>query len=368
MKTTAKVRVGVVGAGGGAGSGMVRTVLSSEETTLVAVAEVAEEKRKRLLAELTVPVYQDYRELLAREDIDLVVNSTPNFVHAEVAIAALNSGKYVFSEKPMGMNPAEISAILQAERESGRVCQINFEMRYSLMSRRIREIIEAGEIGEVMNIHFVHNCGGVGFVKKPGDWRGDPAMVGGYFIEEGCHRLDLFRYYMGLDPESVLAVPAPNLRGPDGWHRGYREPACTLCFFPGGKLAQLTTIQHLGVHPVETPGMEPELGHEYGIKVVGSEGGIRADFWRSFIQIVYFAGREGNTRLKRTESYQGLALNSLHHDSRGFFMDFVKRIRKAHPPFMTAADSARTMAVVFACESSLLSGQPVPVDYTFIPG
>ncbi|MCM8769785.1 MAG: Gfo/Idh/MocA family oxidoreductase [Candidatus Omnitrophica bacterium] len=366
MSKTRRIRVGVVGAGGGAGSGMVWAARTSEEMELVAVAEVSEEKRKKLTSELSVPVYGDYQELLARNDIDLIVNATPNWVHAEVATAALKSGKHVFSEKPMAMNPREVANLLRVEKESGRVLQINFEMRYSLMSRRIKEIIEAGELGEVKNIHFVHNCGGTGFVKKSGDWRADPAKVGGYFIEEGCHRLDLFRYYLGCDPESILAVPAPNLRGPDGWHRGYREPACTLCFFPGGKLAQLTTIQHLGVYPVEVPGMEPELGHEYEIKIVGSDGGLRADFWRAFIQVVYFGGEEGNTRLKRTESYQGLPLNVLHHDSRGFFLDFGRRLLEDKPPLVNAEDSARTMAAVFAAESSMVLGQPVAVDYSFI--
>lgn len=360
-----KVKVAVVGAGG-AGSGIIRTVLNSEETELVAVAEVSEEKRQKLKEQISVPVYQDYQQLLASEEPDLVVNSTPNFVHARVAVSCLEKGKHVFSEKPMGMNKEEVLSILKAQEKTGKIFQVNFEMRYSLMSRRIKEIIVSGELGEVMNIHFVHNCGGTGFVKKQGDWRADPDKVGGYFIEEGCHRLDLFRYYMNCEVESVLAVPAPNLRGPDGWHRGYREPACTLCFFPGGKLAQLTTIQHLGVYPVEVPGMEPDLGHEYGIKIVGSEGGLRADFWRAFIQVVYFAGKSGNTRLKRTESYQGLPNYLLHHDTPGFFLDFVRRLKESKPPFMSATDSARSMAVVFACETSLRTGEKVPVDYSFL--
>lgn len=358
-----KLGVGIIGVGG-SGMGQCKSVKESPEMELIAIAEIDDEKRKRICEELKVSGYKDYKELLTREDIDLVYIATPNFLHAQIATDALKSGKHVFCEKPMGLTKEEIALMLKAEKESKKYLLINFEMRYSIMSRRIKEIVDEGEIGEVKNIFFIHCPGGVGFLKKEGDWRADPSKVGGYYFEEGCHRLDIFRYWMGSDPEEVEAIPAPSLRGEDGWHRGYKEPVCTLCFFPDGKIATLITLQHRGAYPVLEPGMEPQLGHEYSTSLMGSEGSIKVDFWERYIQIFQFEGKAGYTSLKRTESYKGIPHYKLHHDSIGFFKDFARRILKGEKPFMSAFDSWKTMAVVFACEESFKkNGKRVKVNY-----
>ncbi|MFH0795812.1 MAG: Gfo/Idh/MocA family oxidoreductase [Candidatus Omnitrophota bacterium] len=358
-----KIGIGIIGTGG-AGSGLCSIVKSSPNMELVAIAETNDERRKEICEKLQIPGYRDYQELLRHEDIYLVYNATPNFLHARVATDALKAGKHVFSEKPMGLTREEIGGMLNAEKESKKYLQIDFETRYSIMGRWITELVDAGELGEVKNIFFIHCSGGPGFLKKHGDWRANPSKVGGYYFEEGCHRLDIFRKWMGVEIEEVESIPAPGLRGPDGWHRGYREPACTLCFFPDGKLATLVTLQHRGAHPVLEPGMEPKLGHEYAASLMGSEGSIRSDFWERYIQLFKFEGPAGHPVLKRTESYKGIPHGKLFHDADGFLQDFARRILAGERPFMSAFDSWKTMAVVFACEESFKrKGERVKVNY-----
>ncbi len=349
---------------GMAGSGAAAFVKEHRDLELVAVADPSEERRLAAEEKFAVRTYGDYRKMLKEEEIDVLCNKTPNFLHAEVAIAALEKGCYIFSEKPVATTREDIAAMLKAEKESGKHIQINFEMRYSRLSHRIKEIIDAGEIGEPKNLLFTHISGDAGFIPHKGDWRADLSKVGGYYIEEGCHRLDLMRYYFGADPESVEAIPSPNLRGPEAWHRGYREPACTLCFFPGGKFGNLITMPHRAV--LYTPkGMEPELGHEYGVSITGTGGALKTDFWRSSLKLFRYEGEKGITYLNRTEDYTGLDQNFLHHNSRGFFRDFIDRIRSGQKPFMSAFDSWKTMAVVFACEESFRQGgKRIKVDYS----
>ncbi|HOL21562.1 MAG TPA: Gfo/Idh/MocA family oxidoreductase [bacterium] len=356
------VNVGIVGFGG-VGEHITKYILKQTDIKIKAIAEQDETKRKRAEEIYGLKTYADHRKLCEDKDIEVIYNATPNFMHSEVAIAGLKSGKHVFSEKPFAMTKEEIAAMLKAEKESGRYLQIDFEMRYSLLCKRVKELIDAGEIGEPKNILFNHFCGGQGFEKEK-TWRAKIENIGGYYIEEGCHRLDIFRYYMGEEMEEVMAIPAPQPRGPEGWHRAYREPACTLCFFPGEKLANLITIQHRAVY-FAPPGMENELGHEYNVSVVGSEGSLYANFWKSKILLMDFSGPGGKTCLKRVESYPVEDPNVLHHDSRGFFRDFVYRIRDGKPPFFSAFDSWKTMACVFACEESFKKGgERVKVDYT----
>lgn len=359
-----KVRMAVVGFGG-TGRGAATLIKESSDLELIAVSDPSEKCRKIAEEEFGAKkTYADYREMLKKEKIDILTNNTPNFLHAEVVIAALKAGCHVFSEKPFAMTKQEISAMLKAEKESGKYLQINFEMRYSKLSYRIKEVIDNEEIGEPKNLLFTHIQGGSGFVPRDEDWRADANKVGGYYIEEGCHRIDLMRWYLNSDPESVEAIPAPNLRGPLAWHRGYREPACTLCFFPERKLGILITMPHRAVF--YTPrGMEPELGHEYEVSITGSDGAIRTDFWRGYLQLFEYQGEKGLTYLNRMESYPGIDNNILHHDSQGFLRDFIDRIKAGKKPFMSSFDSWKTMAVVFACEESFRQdGNKVNVDYT----
>ncbi len=358
-----KLKVAIAGFGM-TGSNTADFLKEQDDLEFVAVAEPSQERRHIAEEKFGVRTYGDYREMLKKEKIDIFCNKTPNFLHAEVAVAALEAGCHVFSEKPVATTKQDIAAMLKAEEKSGRRIQINFEMRYSRLSCRVKEVIDAGEIGDPKNLLFTHISGSVGFVPQKGDWRADISKVGGYYIEEGCHRLDLMRYYFNADPESVEAIPSPDLRGPNAWHRGYREPACTLCFFPGGKLGNLITMPHRAVfHAPE--GMEPELGHEYGVSITGSDGALRTDFWKPSLQLLRYEGPNGITCLNRTESYKGLEYNFLYHNSRGFLRDFIDRMKSGQKPFMSAFDSWKTMAVVFACEESFREeGKRIKVDYS----
>ncbi|MDD3726667.1 MAG: Gfo/Idh/MocA family oxidoreductase [Candidatus Ratteibacteria bacterium] len=356
------MKIGIVGFGG-VGEDIAKYIINQEDIKIEAIADMDETKRKKAEEVYGIKVYADYRKLCEDKDIEVIYNATPNFMHPEVAITALRSGRHVFSEKPFAIKKEDIAAMLKAEKESGKYLQIDFEMRYSLLPKRVKEIIDAGEIGKPKNILFNHFCGGQGF-EKENTWRARIENVGGYYIEEGCHRIDIFRYYMGEEMEEVMAIPAPQIRGDEGWHRAYREPACTLCFFPEEKLANLVTIQHRGVY-FAPPGMENELGHEYNVSVVGSEGSLYTNFWKGTILLMNFSGPGGKTSLNRMESYPGLDTNFLHHNSLGFFRDFVYRIRDGRPPLFSASDSWKTMACVFACEESIREGgKRVKVDYT----
>ena len=101
-----------------------------------------------------VPVHLDYRELLARSDVDAVDIVLPNDLHAEVGVAALERGKDVLLEKPMARTAEECDALLAAAARSGRVLSIGHELRLSAQWGRIKAMIDAGEIGEPLYMLF----------------------------------------------------------------------------------------------------------------------------------------------------------------------------------------------------------------------
>lgn len=99
----------------------------------------------------------DWREIVARDDIDLVTIATPNSLHEPIAIAALQSGKHVMCEKPLALSLAGARRMAEAARESGLVTAVNHRYRWVPAARYLKELVAAGEAGEVRQI-FMFYC------------------------------------------------------------------------------------------------------------------------------------------------------------------------------------------------------------------
>src|SRR5262245_13255043 len=122
-----------------------------------------------------VPVYLDYRALLARPDIDAVDIVVPNHLHAEIGVAALLAGKNVLLEKPMAPTVEACDQLLEAARTSGRVLSIGLELRLSRQWGRIKAIIDAADIGEPQSA--VVNLFRFPYRPGAGGWRYEPDRV-----------------------------------------------------------------------------------------------------------------------------------------------------------------------------------------------
>jgi predicted dehydrogenase len=98
----------------------------------------------------------DYRDLLTRSDIDAIAVISPDYLHEEHAVAALEAGKHVFCEKPLGITIAGCDHILAAAQRSGTVLMVGHNMRYMPMFRTMKEIVDSGVIGEVKAVWVRH--------------------------------------------------------------------------------------------------------------------------------------------------------------------------------------------------------------------
>src|SRR5437879_783674 len=115
MAHSEKVRCAVVGAGGFAAACHVPGLQVHPRADVVVLCGRSEERRRAIAERLGVPeTAADYREVVARPDIDAVTITTPNVSHREIALAALAAGKHVFCEKPLAMNTAEAEAMVRA--------------------------------------------------------------------------------------------------------------------------------------------------------------------------------------------------------------------------------------------------------------
>ena len=86
----------------------------------------------------------DYREMLERDDVDAVAITSPDFVHEEHAVAALEAGKHVFCEKPLAITTEGCDRILRTWKASGKRLMVGFNMRYMPVFRVMKEIVDSG--------------------------------------------------------------------------------------------------------------------------------------------------------------------------------------------------------------------------------
>ena len=205
-----------------------------------------------------VPVHLDYRELLARPDVDVADLVVPNHLHEEIGVAALDQGKDVLLEKPMAATAEQCDRLLTAARRSGRVLTVGHELRLSTQWGRVKAIIDAGDIGEP--VYALHTLFRLPYRPGADGWRHDRSRVGSWILEEPVHAFDSLMWYLERhgDPLSVLAL-GNGRRAEEGMEDNFTA----LLRFRGGAYAVVTeTLAAFEYHHVT--------------EVVGREGAIRA--------------------------------------------------------------------------------------------
>ena len=199
---SSKLKVGVIGAGGIAGSHIQRLKPMSD-VEVVSVCDVREGAARKRADEFGIPeVYTDYRDLLKKSPVDAVSVCTPNFFHAEPTIAALKAGKHVIVEKPMAMNVKEAKAMVDAAEKSKKVLTVGFQLRYSPKAQMLKRAAEDGQFGKILYVRCqamrrrgIPNWGVFGQKELQG---------GGPMIDIGVHILECAHYVMGK-PKPVAA-------------------------------------------------------------------------------------------------------------------------------------------------------------------
>lgn len=142
--------------------------------------------------------YQDYREMLLDDAIDVVHICTPHFEHKRMILAALAAGKHVFCEKPVGMNSSEFGDIVQAVDQSPGLLGVCYQNRLNPTSLRIRHELSEGELGKMLGMKAVLTWSRSGAYYTESPWRGRLATEGGsLLINQAIHTLDLMQWFAG---------------------------------------------------------------------------------------------------------------------------------------------------------------------------
>jgi len=141
----------------------------------------------------------DLDEVLGAADVDLVFVATRHDSHAEIAEAALRSGKAVWLEKPVGLTSEQVARVVAAAAESGGFLTVGYNRRFSAHTRRIREAF--AQRSAPLAIHYSVAAGPT----PGGTWITDPVVGGGRIVGEACHFVDLCTFLVGALPVRVHA-------------------------------------------------------------------------------------------------------------------------------------------------------------------
>ena len=237
-------RVGIIGCGG-MGKSHASAYTQNPATKLVAAMDIRPESAKKLAAEFSISaVYTDYKEMLTKEDLDLISISTWQGVRAEITVAAANAGgKGILGEKPMAVSLGQADDMIEVCEKQGAKLAIGHQGRFSAINTEIRRLIQDGAIGEPTLLH-----------------RRSKPNAG--LLNIGTHLIDGMRYHLS-DPETRWVIGQIS-RTTDRWERRTRcEDLCMglICFEGGAR----------GVYASDLP--QPLLS---AATVYGTTGQIKA--------------------------------------------------------------------------------------------
>ncbi|MGL4513208.1 MAG: Gfo/Idh/MocA family protein [Lacipirellulaceae bacterium] len=301
----------------------------------------------------------DWRKLVARDDIDLIDVGSPGDTHAGIAIAAAEAGKHVFCEKPLANTLAECREMLAAVRKAGVVHMVNFNYRRCPAVTLARQMIAAGEIGEVRHVRAVYLQDWLVDATSPMSWRLNKEIAGsGALGDLAAHSIDLARYLTGDEITDVVGdlktfVPErPDGKGGKGTVT-VDDASVFLARFGNGAIGTF-----------EATRMAPGRKNFNGIEINGSRGSLHWMFEDMNVLDFYSEadapGRRGFRKLLATDPvhpyfanwWPGGHILGYEHGFIHAVVDLVKGIaagQQVEPDFL---DGARCVAVLEAVERS----------------
>ncbi|MEI4273189.1 Gfo/Idh/MocA family oxidoreductase [Klenkia sp. LSe6-5] len=325
----------------------------------------------------------DWREVITRDDVDLVDVCTPGDTHAEIAIAALEAGKHVLCEKPLANSVAEAEAMTEAAaRAAGRgvFAMVGFTYRRVPAIALARQLVEQGRIGQVRHVRAAYLQDWIADPQAPMSWRLEADKAGsGALGDIGAHVVDLTQHILGETVTGVSAVletfvkerPLPasagSLSGTAGEGTGtvtVDDAALFLGRFSGGALATFEATRFA-------------LGRKNAIRIEvnGSAGSLAFDF-EDMNVLHFFDGADPDTtagfrRIVVTEPghpYVGAWWPAGHglgyeHGFTHQVVDLVHALAAGEQPTPSFADGLAVQRVLDTVQRSSAAGSawtPVP--------
>jgi myo-inositol 2-dehydrogenase / D-chiro-inositol 1-dehydrogenase len=249
------LRIGLLGAGR-IGKVHAGAVASTPGATLVAVADVIPAAAKAVADPAGARV-GTIEEIIAAEDIDAVLITTPTDMHADLIERAAKAGKKIFCEKPVDLDVARVRKCLKVVERTNAVLMVGFNRRFDPHFAEVKRRIDNGSIGSVEMVQIVSRDPG----PPPADYI---KRSGGLFRDMTIHDFDMARFLLGEEPVTVSAT-ASVLVDPKIGTLGDVDSAAIVLQTASGRMAMISNSRRA------------TYGYDQRVEVHGSKGMVRAD-------------------------------------------------------------------------------------------
>lgn len=321
---------------------------------IVAVCDMVPEHMEQVLqkhgleGDASIKRYTDYCNMIEENDIDLISIATESGLHGQIALYCIEKGIHVIIEKPMAMSLREADEIIKLSEEKGVKVSACHQNRFNIAVQEMRKALEAGRFGKLSHgsIHVRWNRNEAYYKQAP--WRGTWVQDGGALMNQCIHGIDLLRWMMGDEVESVYGVTKQQFHH----YLEAEDIGMAVVKFKNGAVA---TIE--GTTNVYPQNLEETLYlfGEKGTVKLGGKSTNNIDVWN-------FADEtemdEKNKGLEEATS------NVYGNGHTSLFADMMNAIEKDRKPYVDAYAGRRALEMILAIYKSQKTGEVVKFPVT----
>jgi len=356
----ASVRVAVIGGGlwGTYHLQAARELEGQGQVELVAVAARTEETVSKQSQAFNIKGYTDYKGMLDVEELDAVTIATPDHLHREMTLYALERGVHVLVEKPMDLTTAGCRAMVEAARERNLLLQVDLHKRYDPYNIDVMRKVRAGQIGEPYYAYAYMEDK----ISVPSEWLASWAAHSSPFWFIGVHKFDLVRWITGREAVSVQA-------------RGYRSKLQSMGIDTYDAISATILMEGGLTLTIDVNWILPsqfEAVVNQGLRLVGSEGLIELDSQDRGLR--YCLAGEGSITPNLGAFFAEESILGW-RSVRGYFVDAIKDffrnvlflksgglLHRLTGHYPSGIDGLRVTQVAEAVHKSILEGRSVQVS------
>ncbi len=332
-----KVRIGLIGTGR---IGFIHAESLSfrlPEADLLCVSDVKLEAARSCAKEFRVDtVYEDYRRILERKDIDAVIISSSTDTHANIIKGAAGSGKHIFCEKPIALDLSQIDEALQAVDNAGIKFQVGFNRRFDPNFKKIKELVGSGNIGKPHLLRITSRD------PVPPSYEYIKAS-GGIFLDMTIHDFDMARYLLGDEVTEIFATGHVLVDAKIG-DLGDIDTAIITLKFRNGALGSIDNSR------------KAVYGYDQRVEILGSEGCATA-FNETPDQVAISDNKGIHTEKPHyffIERYRESYIQEMR--------EFIDALKSDKTPPVGGIDGRISVLMAMAAKKSFLENRPVKID------
>ncbi|KAJ49422.1 putative dehydrogenase [Clostridium tetanomorphum] len=346
-----KLRFAIIGCGRISYKHVEALVNNKEEALLVGTCDIikenAEAKKNEYIEKMNSPlnvgVYTDYKEMLDKEEIDVITIATESGYHSEIAIYCMNKGKHVIVEKPMALSIKDADNMIKCAKDNDVKLCVSHQNRFNAPIQKLRKAIEENRFGRLVNgtarILWNRNMGY--YTQAP--WRGTWPLDGGTLMNQCIHNIDLLQWMMGGEIDTVYAQCDTFLRDIEAEDFG-----AIVIRFKNGSIGIVE-----GSACVYPKNLEETLSifGENGAVSIGGLAVNKIETWR------FGDNKDSEEEILKEQGEDPDTVYGFGHTY--LFKDVIEAIHENKEPLINGEEGKKGMAIILAAYKSRLTGNPV---------